>query len=187
VRLAEGPTVLGGTAPFCRMSDCSGARSAYATCLPLVELSLVRSHICRRGRGYLVHRGSLRGPVSMPAWWIGSSTVPGAYRYVPVQSSIVPTLLQSSFKTRSPRCAFTHRTTCLGSCPPSDITPLRPSAEPPRLCWRRPRCSQPFDGFRLEARGLVSSRSQIQDCFSFRGLSTLCSLQPSSGWLRPCR
>jgi hypothetical protein len=28
---------------------------------------------------------------------IGSSTVPGAYRYVPVQSSIVPTLLQSSF------------------------------------------------------------------------------------------
>jgi hypothetical protein len=61
VRLAEGPTVLGGTAPFCRMSDCPGARGAYATGVPLVELSLVRSHMCRRGRGYVVHRGSLRG------------------------------------------------------------------------------------------------------------------------------
>jgi hypothetical protein len=41
--------------------------------------------------------------------------------------------------------------------------------------------------FYCEARELVSSRSQIQDSFSFRGLSTPCSLQPSSDWLRPCR
>jgi hypothetical protein len=80
--------------------------------------------------------------------------------------------------SQPPLCAFARRATCLGSRPPSDITSPLPIVEPPQLDWRHPRRSQPLDGFCDGARELVSSRSQIQDSFSFRGLSTF--VQPSA-------
>jgi hypothetical protein len=124
-------------------------------------------------------------PCSPVDWLIDR---PRSVNYVPVQSSIKRTLLQSSFSFGRRFALSRSAATYLGLCPPPDITASLPTMQSvPPLYWRRPRCSQPFDGFRHAACEPVSSRSRVQDSFSFRGLSTPCSLQPSSDWFRPCR
>lgn len=132
--------------------------------------------------------GPLGLPVSRRCRGIGSSIVPEAYGYVSVQSPIEQTLLQSSFSSvaalhfRAPQ-----RPTWVSAL---FLTSLRSSHFAKR--------STAFVGAVLGdlnrstvfcdvACELVSSRSQVQDSDSFRGLSTPCSLQPSSDWFRPCR
>jgi len=125
-------------------------------------------------------------PVSMRIQRIGSSTVPGVYEYVPV--SLPSSNSPSEFLQFSHRVALSSAaTTYLGSCP--RLTSLHCSRlrGVHRFAGVYPRRSQPFGDFCNVACELVSSRSQVQDFFSFRGLSTSCSLQPSSGWVRPCR
>jgi hypothetical protein len=107
----------------------------------------------------------------------------GTFRFSPPSCDSPSEFLDHSSCVALSRAA----STCLDFRPRSDITPLLPYAEPPQLDWRCPRCSQPFDRSSIEACELIASRSQIQDSFSFRGLSSPCSLQPSSDWLRPCR
>lgn len=123
--------------------------------------------------------GPLGAPVSMRLRGICSSTVPKSYGYVLVQSSIKQTLLQSSFRTVT---ALRFRALRLPTWVSALLlTSLRSSrfVERPPLYRRRPRCSQPLDDFCNVACELVSSRSQVQDSFSSRGLSTSCSLRPS--------
>lgn len=87
----------------------------------------------------------------------------------------------------SPPCSFEHGATYLGSCPLLTSLHCSHVRGVHRFAGVCPRRSQPFGNFRNVACELVSSRSQVQDFFSFRGLSTSCSLQSSSDWFHPCR
>ena len=130
----------------------------------------------------MVPRGSPEASVSMRTQRIGSSTVPKSYGYVSVQSSIRQTLLQSSF---DPVTALHFRAPQLPTWVSAlSSTPSRRSrsVDVPRSTGVCPRRSQPFGDFCNTTCELVSSRSRAQDNFSFRGLSTSSSIQPSSDW-----
>jgi hypothetical protein len=122
--------------------------------------------------------GPSRPPVSMRVQRIGSSTVPGVYKYVPVESSIKQTLLQSSFSSvpalhfralRLPTWVFALSLTsphCFHSCEASTASLASSSA----FSAVRQLCNVACE--------LVSSHSQVQDYFLVQGLVHF--VQPSA-------
>lgn len=86
----------------------------------------------------------------------------------------------SEFLQLSRSVALSHAAaTYLGFRPPLDITASLPICESVhRMRWRRPRCSQPFDGFCNAACERISSRSRVQGDFLVQGLVHF--VQPSA-------
>jgi hypothetical protein len=127
-------------------------------------------------------------PVSMHHRRIGSSTVPGLYFYVPVQSSFKQTLLQSSFSSAAALRFRAPQPPTWVSRPPPDITAMLP------ICTTFHGGAGAQTGVHNRSR---ASASQLASLFhlaaefrticSFRGLSSSRSLRSSSDRLRPCR
>jgi hypothetical protein len=176
VRLAEGPTAVGDTVSL--LQDQQLFWSLQRERHPRASRGVVaRTKLC------VLTRPRLFGSPRVP-WGVCFRTRLRDWLVNRPRSVVFRFSLPScrlSFRVPSsqlPLCAFARRATCLGFCPPSDITSSLPSAEPPRLSWRHPRCSQPLDGFCDEACELVSSRSQIQDSSLVQGFVSL--VQPSA-------
>ena len=151
----------------------------------------MRSFVCCRDRGYLVHRGTRR-----PTCFHARRCAVLDNRYLRSCGTILRPFSREA-SSSSEFLQFDHRSrlsaralTYQGLCPHRDITTGRlpctkSSTSSLRSVLRR---SQPLDGFlRSAARELVSSHSRVQGS-SCSGVSPLCTATlPRREELPPCR